>query len=104
MVVTGDGSATTHDLPERRLLIDIKIMYAVTVVTNRVVHVLDKITAERGISHEQFYEEFSREIPLKRFAEPSEIAVMIAWLASPLASYITGQNINVDGGIARGLV
>jgi len=64
----------------------------------------DKITAERGISHEQFYEEFSQEIPLKRFAEPAEIAVMIAWLASPLASYITGQNINVDGGIARGLV
>jgi len=64
----------------------------------------DKITAERGISHEAFYEEFSQEIPLKRFAEPSEIAVMIAWLASPLASYITGQNINVDGGIARGLV
>ena len=64
----------------------------------------DKITAERGISHEAFYKEFSQEIPLKRFAEPSEIAVMIAWLASPLASYITGQNINVDGGIARGLL
>jgi len=49
VVVAGDGSATTHDLPERRLLIDIKIMYAVAVVTNRVVHVLDKITAERDI-------------------------------------------------------
>lgn len=65
---------------------------------------VDQITAERGISREAVYEEFSREIPLRRFAEPAEIAVMIAWLASPLASYITGQNINVDGGIARGLV
>jgi hypothetical protein len=49
VVITRDGSATPHDLPQWRLLIDIKIMYAVAVVTDRVVHVLDKITAERDI-------------------------------------------------------
>ena len=63
-----------------------------------------RMAAERGVEIAEIYQEFAEEIPLKRFAEPAEIAVMVAWLASPLASYLTGQTINVDGGIARGLV
>lgn len=37
--------------------------------------------------------------PLKRVAQPKEIATVIAFLAMPAASYITGQNIIVDGGM-----
>jgi meso-butanediol dehydrogenase/(S,S)-butanediol dehydrogenase/diacetyl reductase len=41
-------------------------------------------------------------IPLQRFAEPSEIANVIAFLASPEASFMTGAEVPVDGGVTCG--
>jgi NAD(P)-dependent dehydrogenase (short-subunit alcohol dehydrogenase family) len=42
-----------------------------------------------------------RNIPAGRFGEPHEAAALIAFLASELASYITGVTVPVDGGALR---
>ena len=42
--------------------------------------------------------EMLKQIPLGRFAEPEEIAGVILFLCSDLASYITGQTVHVNGG------
>ena len=40
-------------------------------------------------------------IPMQRYGTPEEVAELIAFLATPASSYITGQNIRIDGGITR---
>ena len=40
-------------------------------------------------------------IPIKRFGKPEEYGYLVAFLASSFASYITGTNIPIDGGLGR---
>lgn len=63
---------------------------------------LDQILADRskatGNSEQAIADGMLASVPLRRFAEASEIASVIAFLASPAAGYVNGINVPVDGG------
>ena len=50
---------------------------------------------------EQDYKDLSKQVPALRFAEPDEIANVIVFLSSAANSYMTAQNIIVDGGFTH---
>lgn len=51
---------------------------------------------------EEQQESYRKNIPAGRFAQPSEVAKVVAWLASDDAGYISGAVIPVDGGLGMG--
>ena len=54
--------------------------------------------AQFGSSVAAHYQRLGASVPLGRLGEPAEVAPVILFLASELASYVTGTCINVDGG------
>jgi len=61
--------------------------------------VLREVSASRGIAYEQLAAARLKTVPMGRSAPPSEMAGMVAWLLSDEAAYMTGQVINIDGGM-----
>ena len=69
--------------------------------TRRLDYMVKAKASMMGISEEAAREEFLRDIPIGRFAQPHEIAPLIAFLASERNTYISGTTISIDGGATR---
>jgi 3-oxoacyl-[acyl-carrier protein] reductase len=66
--------------------------------TSRLDTVAEGFAAREGVSKDQMVEKMKDSVPAKRFGDPSEIAAVAAFVASPAASYLNGITIPVDGG------
>lgn len=66
--------------------------------TNRLSTLIDNIAKKGNTVVEIVEKNMMDEVPMKRFADASEIASVAAFLASPAASYVNGVSIPVDGG------
>jgi 3-oxoacyl-[acyl-carrier protein] reductase len=72
-------------------------------LTDRQRH-LAQVRAERqGITVEVALQAQAELVPMRRLADPSEIAAAVAFLCSERASYVTGVSMLVDGGVTKGL-
>lgn len=60
---------------------------------------VQKDADERGISFDEMKEIELQEIPLHRYGYGKDMAGAIMWLATPSGEYVTGQLINVNGGL-----
>jgi 3-oxoacyl-[acyl-carrier protein] reductase len=72
-------------------------------LTQRLETIIRNTATKQQTTEVAVTERMQEEIPMRRFAKPSEVAAAVAFLASPAAAYITGINIPVDGGRTKSL-
>jgi 3-oxoacyl-[acyl-carrier protein] reductase len=72
--------------------------------TERLVSLAEEAAERNGISTEEAYQAWIKDIPMKRLGAPEEFGSMVTFLASERAAYVTGMSITVDGGWVRSLL
>ena len=86
--VAADGVTVNMVLPGR-------------IATGRVAQLDAASARRRGRDVTDVRAESEAAIPARRYGDPAEFAAVVAFLASDRASYITGSQVRVDGGLAR---
>jgi 3-oxoacyl-[acyl-carrier protein] reductase len=72
--------------------------------TDRMKELISARAKREGKAYDEIAAGFYASVPLGEFADPSDIARMVAFLASDAAKYVTGVTVQVDGGAVRGLL
>lgn len=89
--VVRDNVTINNLLPER-------------IETDRIHYITEQLAQRRKLTLEQARAELLKPVAAKRFGRPDEFADACAFLCSAQAGYISGQNLQVDGGSYEGLL
>jgi 3-oxoacyl-[acyl-carrier protein] reductase len=96
----GWAKTLAKELPPQVTINNVLPGYTATERLNELKHA---ISVRTGVSPEAVVEGWVAGIPEGRLGQPQEIAAAVLFLASPLASYIRGQSLAVEGGRLQGL-
>jgi len=69
--------------------------------TDRMANIVRMKAERNGTTPQQEIDQVVREIPLGRWGEPEEVASAVAYIASPVAGFVTGATLQIDGGAIR---
>jgi len=89
--VVRDNVTINNVLPER-------------IATDRLTYMTGQLAKHKNISLEQAQTEMLAPVPAGRFGTPEEFAAACLFLCSSQSGYITGQNLQLDGGAYSGLI
>jgi 3-oxoacyl-[acyl-carrier protein] reductase len=71
--------------------------------TERITDLNKKKSEQMGIPVDEVRTAMENQVPMKRIGDPQEYGYLVCFLASDRASYITGTNIPIDGGLLKSL-
>lgn len=91
--VTANVEATAYQIAKQGILTLTKSLGASLVESPITVNMVSPGVLEESITHPPL-----KDVPMRRWAKPEELAGAIAFFLSPQASYITGQHVEVAGG------
>lgn len=70
-------------------------------MTERLKNVARHSGERSGLGYEKALEAIRQSIPMKRFGDPEELGQLVAFLCADESSYLTGTNIQIDGGTIK---
>ncbi len=73
-------------------------------LTERIMELSRSHSQRTGKATDEIIQNWARSSPLRRMAEPEEIANLVVFLASERASFITGATFQADGGLVKGII